>query len=312
MAGRFDQPRGYGDKQKKSLPSEPPFVAYIGNLPNGIVQGDVQKIFENFEVKNIRLIKDRETDQFKGFCYVEFGTLEDLIAAIDLDGKIQIEGHSTYLRIDIADQRKNDKGGGFNKRVGNFGAGGGGGNRPGQNFKGGNRSGGGHGGGGFSDNFGGRNDYDRNRGGRSGYSDRGTNRARYGNFGEDNQRDDWSREPEGRNDGGGRGYDRGGNRDGGGGGGNFGGERFGNYNRNRGGQGGGGERNYDRRNDDTKSMGSGIDDDDRPRIVLNPRTVKDPINAFAETKQAATIFGNAKPRDEKTDGIEEAVAEKSS
>jgi len=43
-----------------------------------------------------------------------------------------------------------------------------------------------------------------------------------------------------------------------------------------------------------------VDDDDRPKIVLNPRTVTEPINALAKTKQAATIFGNAKPREEST------------
>lgn len=33
--------------------------------------------------------------------------------------------------------------------------------------------------------------------------------------------------------------------------------------------------------------------------MLAPRTVNAPVNALAETKQAAAIFGEAKPRDEK-------------
>jgi hypothetical protein len=37
----------------------------------------------------------------------------------------------------------------------------------------------------------------------------------------------------------------------------------------------------------------------RPKLNLAPRTVKEPINALAETKQAALIFGQAKPREEK-------------
>lgn len=72
------------------------------------MQGDIQKIFDNFEIKNIRLIKDKETDQFKGFCYVEFATQADLLQALEMDGKIKIEGNVNYLKIDIAEQRKND------------------------------------------------------------------------------------------------------------------------------------------------------------------------------------------------------------
>lgn len=41
------------------------------------------------------------------------------------------------------------------------------------------------------------------------------------------------------------------------------------------------------------------DDSERPRLQLKPRTVDAPINGLAETKQAAAIFGNAKPREEK-------------
>jgi len=91
------------------LPTEPPFIAFVGNLPQGLVQGDVIKIFQDFEVKNVRLVKDRETDQFKGFCYVEFETLENLERALECDGRIKLDDLSAPLRIDIADRRKNDR-----------------------------------------------------------------------------------------------------------------------------------------------------------------------------------------------------------
>lgn len=88
------------------MPSESPYLAFVGNLPQGVVQGDVIKIFENQTVKSVRLVKDRETDQFKGFCYVEFESLSDLESALELDGRIQLEGYSSPLRIDIAEQKK--------------------------------------------------------------------------------------------------------------------------------------------------------------------------------------------------------------
>ena len=36
----------------------------------------------------------------------------------------------------------------------------------------------------------------------------------------------------------------------------------------------------------------------RPKLKLLPRTVKDPVNQLAETMQAQSVFGGAKPRDE--------------
>lgn len=34
----------------KPVPSSPPYVAYLGNLPNGITQGDVENIFLQSQV----------------------------------------------------------------------------------------------------------------------------------------------------------------------------------------------------------------------------------------------------------------------
>uniref|UniRef100_A0A182YSI5 Uncharacterized protein n=1 Tax=Anopheles stephensi TaxID=30069 RepID=A0A182YSI5_ANOST len=93
---------------------------------------------------------------------------------------------------------------------------------------------------------------------------RPANRGRYGNFGDERDgggRDDWNRDrDEGR--GGGRGYN---DRD-----------------------------NYGRDDGNSSNIG-----EERPRLKLAPRSTNAPLNALAETKQAAAIFGNARPREEK-------------
>lgn len=98
-----------GERARRPLPTEPPYIAYVGNLPQGVVQGDLNKIFKDYTVKNVRLVKDKETDVFKGFCYVEFETLDELKQALDLDGVIMLNDSFAALRIDIAEQKKNDR-----------------------------------------------------------------------------------------------------------------------------------------------------------------------------------------------------------
>ncbi|XP_055311971.1 eukaryotic translation initiation factor 4H-like isoform X2 [Sitodiplosis mosellana] len=267
MAGRgaYDNnSRGYG---KKPLPTESPYLAFVGNLPQGIVQGDVKKIFPNLYVKHVRLVNDKDTDLFKGFCYVEFESLSDLKEALELDGRISLDDADAPLRIDVAEQKKDR--GGFNKRGPQQGQGQ---QQPpqGQQQQQQQRN---HGGNMNNYNRGGRpqnmnNDYQR---------DRPANRGRYGNFSDDGPR-------------GGGGYERNqregsfNNRD----------DRYGNYNRR------GTDRPFNNQHDNRPppSVAPVHDEAERPRLVLKPRTVADPINALAETKQAATIFGAAKPREE--------------
>ncbi|CAG5044430.1 unnamed protein product [Parnassius apollo] len=121
MAGRsgFDDgnPRDFGGGRRtiggRPLPTEPPYKAYVGNLPSGIIQGDINRIFPDLSIKNVRLVMDKETDKFKGFCYVEFEHLEDLIKAIEMNNILNVDGN--FVKIDVAEEKRSDRGGGFDR-----------------------------------------------------------------------------------------------------------------------------------------------------------------------------------------------------
>ncbi|KAF7390209.1 hypothetical protein HZH68_012066 [Vespula germanica] len=270
MAGRggYEDPRDYGGgyrSGRKPLPTEPPYTAFVGNLPNGIVQGDVNKIFNQLNIKGIRLVKDRETDRFKGFCYVEFEDLADLEAALDLDGAVDVEG--SIIKIDVAEGKRNDRGGGFDRR-------GRGGHSSSSGFRG--REGG-HSR--FSgDDFYSKSIYTRYNdrgpqgGGRqgSGWDSRG-NRGNYGQFNDDSSGGsrEWSRTTS-------RSYS------------------------NRPPpppRGMGSDRKPFHDEPDLKDPPPGTSR--RKRLVLAPRTIQDPVNAIAESSKSSSIYGGAKPREEK-------------
>lgn len=79
------------------------FRAYVGNLPNDCVQGDIEQyIFPGLKIVSVRMVRDRETDRFKGFAYVEFGTEEELLEALKVNG---VTVGDRALRVDRAQPR---------------------------------------------------------------------------------------------------------------------------------------------------------------------------------------------------------------
>jgi len=270
---------GGGGRPPKTFPTEEPYTAFVGNLPDGMVQGDIEFMFQGCKIRNVRLVRDRETDVFKGFCYVEFEDPESLKEALGFNGA-QLEGKN--LRVDIAEGRRGDRGdrGGRGGRGGQRGGGGGGYNNEFRN----NRYEGGGGGGRGGDRGGDRGGYGRDRG----YDNRGGGGGERGGYDNRDRRG---------------GYGGGRNEDGG-----YGGQQG--Y---RGGADGGGRDHHpnfgmrrDRRDSDRRQPyqeefkePTAEEAAARPRLKLLPRTVKDPVNSVADSLQQAKIFGGAKPREER-------------
>ncbi|KAL9473967.1 hypothetical protein ACSS6W_008347 [Trichoderma asperelloides] len=96
------QDRGYSVRESipSKLPERPPFTAHLGNLSYDATSESVTAFFEGCDVVSVRIIEDRELQRPKGFGYVEFGNVEGLKKALNLDGE-SFEGR--MIKIKVAD-----------------------------------------------------------------------------------------------------------------------------------------------------------------------------------------------------------------
>jgi len=275
---------GVQEDVEKRISHDPPFTAYIANLPYDVDEQAVEEVFRNarLKIKDVRLMKE-EGGRLRGYGYADF---EDRQSLIDVLTMTDLAVNNRKIRIDLATSAGKDGKSGFG------GGGGGFGDREGR-------------GGREEDPDAGRSEVDcwrsgpppptrEVRGGRD-----GGDRDRRGGFGDrDRDRDGGSRgfgnyEPA-------RGYggDRDRDRDGGRGYG-FGGDRD---------SRGSSSRYGDR---DSRDSRDSEPPKERPRLALAPRSKPAESAEAGPTGASSSIFGGAKPVDtlKKEKELEEKMAQ---
>eukprot|EP00027_Filamoeba_sp_ATCC50430_P006605 CAMPEP_0168551390 /NCGR_PEP_ID=MMETSP0413-20121227/6147_1 /TAXON_ID=136452 /ORGANISM="Filamoeba nolandi, Strain NC-AS-23-1" /LENGTH=405 /DNA_ID=CAMNT_0008581913 /DNA_START=487 /DNA_END=1703 /DNA_ORIENTATION=+ len=90
-------------ENQSPFPTQPPYTAFVGNLPFTVVADDLHQFFtaENCKVAHIRIIAGND-GKLKGYGYVEFEDLDSLKAAVGLNGQPLFERE---LKIDVAEAK---------------------------------------------------------------------------------------------------------------------------------------------------------------------------------------------------------------
>ncbi|XP_044262114.1 eukaryotic translation initiation factor 4B-like [Tribolium madens] len=91
------------------VPQDPPYIAYLTNLPYDVDEDEIAAFFKNLKISHMRIPKDErpgEAPRLKGFGYVEFEDRESLLNALVIpDTTIK----NRRIRIDVASDYDNDK-----------------------------------------------------------------------------------------------------------------------------------------------------------------------------------------------------------
>lgn len=102
---------------------------YVGNLSYGMTEQGLAQVFsECGNVVSARIITDRETGRSKGFGFVEMGTDDEAVKAVNALNGRNIDGRPITVNEARPQEPRSDRGGGGGR---GFGGGGGGGGRGG-------------------------------------------------------------------------------------------------------------------------------------------------------------------------------------
>ncbi|XP_011310027.1 eukaryotic translation initiation factor 4B [Fopius arisanus] len=91
----------------ENIPTSPPFVAFVSNLPYDVVEDDLADFFAEMQVTNVRLPKD--STKLRGYGYVEFDDRASLIEALNLTNTTL---KTRRVRIEVSNSNSDDRRGG--------------------------------------------------------------------------------------------------------------------------------------------------------------------------------------------------------
>lgn len=91
------QQQQHAPARAPGLPTQGPFVAYVGNLPFTATEADVRELFGalSIEPTGVKLPIEKGTDKHKGFAYVTFVDGQTLINSLGAHGReVQVSNRS--------------------------------------------------------------------------------------------------------------------------------------------------------------------------------------------------------------------------
>ncbi|KAJ1965914.1 nuclear localization sequence binding protein [Dipsacomyces acuminosporus] len=78
--------------------AEPVYTAFVGNLPYSMTSEALEIMFGQFgEVRQVKIGTDHETNEPKGYAYIDFASLESKNKAIEQSGKHDVDGRKLFI-----------------------------------------------------------------------------------------------------------------------------------------------------------------------------------------------------------------------
>ena len=86
---------------------------YVGNLSRDVTEDDLRQLFEGFgQITSVNIIKDKFTNQSRGFGFVEMATEAQAAEAIKMFNGKELGGRNLVVNESKPQEKRNFSGGG--------------------------------------------------------------------------------------------------------------------------------------------------------------------------------------------------------